>query len=45
MQAAYGSHFELGGLTLDFRDDNQGSDEVFLTYLDGNTYKPLTDDV
>jgi len=45
LQAAYGSKFELGGLTLDFRDDNQGSDDVFLTYLDGNTYKPLTDEV
>jgi ABC-type branched-subunit amino acid transport system substrate-binding protein len=45
LQAAYGSTFELGGLTLDFRNDNQGSDEVFLTYLDGDTYKPLTGEV
>ncbi|MDH3452332.1 MAG: ABC transporter substrate-binding protein [Gammaproteobacteria bacterium] len=45
LRAAYGSNFELGGLTLDFRQDNQGSDEVFLTYLDGDTYKPLTDEV
>lgn len=45
LQAAYGNSFELGGLTLDFRKDNQGSDDVFLTYLDGNAYKPLTDEV
>jgi len=45
LQAAYGNSFELGGVTLDFRKDNQGSDDVFLTYLDGNAYKPLTDEV
>ena len=45
LQAAYGNRFELGGVTLDFRKDNQGSDDVFLTYLDGNAYKPLTDEV
>ncbi len=45
LRAAYGSSFELGGLTLDFREDNQGSDEVFLTYLDGDVYRPLTADV
>ncbi len=45
VRAAQGNNFEVGGLRLDFGDDNQGSDEVFLTYLDGDMYKPLTEDV
>ena len=45
LRAAHGRKFDIGGLKLDFTNDNQGSDEVFLTYLDGDEFKPLTSDV
>jgi ABC-type branched-subunit amino acid transport system substrate-binding protein len=39
--AARGKRFDLGGLPLDFSDDNQGSDLVQLTYIDGDQYREL----
>ena len=36
-----GNTFELGGLKLDFVDNNQGSDLVVTTYLDGNQYRVM----
>ncbi len=45
LAATYGKTHKLGGLTLDFTRDNQGSDSVYLTYLQGDDYKPLTRDV
>jgi ABC-type branched-subunit amino acid transport system substrate-binding protein len=33
--------FEISGLTLDFTDDNQGSDLVALTYLDQDGYRNM----
>ena len=41
MRAALGRRFDLGGLNLDFSDDNQGSDLVVVNYLDGGTYRAL----
>lgn len=42
LKAAQGHSFNLGGLTLDFTNDNQGSDFVQLLYLDGEAFKPRT---
>ncbi len=42
LKAARGQTFDLGGLKLDFTTDNQGSDLVQLTYLDGEALKPIT---
>lgn len=39
LKAARGHSFDLGGLPLDFTNDNQGSDLVFLVYLDGKEFK------
>jgi branched-chain amino acid transport system substrate-binding protein len=36
--------FDLGGLTMDFTDDNQGSDLVVMTYLSGDKWQAMTDD-
>ena len=37
-EAARGQKFDLGGLTLDFTTDNQGSDFVLLTLLQGDHF-------
>lgn len=39
LKAARGHSFDLGGLPLDFTNDNQGSDLVLLVYLDGKEFK------
>jgi len=39
--AIKGKKFELGGLQLDFTNDNQGSDLVISTYLDGDDFNLL----
>lgn len=41
----HGSHFELEGLNLDFEDDNQGSDLVVMTALDGTAWIPMQDGI
>ena len=41
LDAVRGRTFELGGLKLDFTDDNQASDFVALTYLDQGGYRNL----
>ena len=41
VRAAQGQRFELGGLALDFTDDNQGSDLVTLTYFNNNRYDTM----
>ncbi|MGV6809139.1 MAG: ABC transporter substrate-binding protein [bacterium] len=35
--------FELGGLTMDFSNDNQGSDLVVMTHLSNNEWREITD--
>lgn len=35
--------FDLGGMTMDFTTDNQGSDLVLVTSLQGDDYKTVTD--
>ncbi len=42
-RVARNSLLEIGGLTLDFRGDNQGSDLVILTYLNNKTYQTIAD--
>lgn len=41
IRAVQGHTFDVGGLKLDFRTDNQGSDLVLLTYLDGDEYRVM----
>ncbi|MCB1778968.1 MAG: ABC transporter substrate-binding protein [Candidatus Competibacteraceae bacterium] len=41
IEAARGRKFDLGGLTLDFTNDNQGSDFVLLTLLQGDDFKVI----
>jgi branched-chain amino acid transport system substrate-binding protein len=41
LAAVRGRKFELGGLKLDFSDDNQGSDLVILTNLTPDGFKPM----
>ena len=41
MQTALGRRFNVGGLELDFSDDNQGSDLVVVTYLDDGSYRTI----
>jgi len=41
MKAVQGQKFNLGGLALDFSDDNQGSDLVEFTLLEGGEFKPV----
>lgn len=38
VRAARGQKYDLGGLKLDFTDDNQGSDFVLLTLLNGDDF-------
>jgi ABC-type branched-subunit amino acid transport system substrate-binding protein len=42
LKAARGHTFDLGGFTLDFTNDNQGSDFVLLTQLKGDEYEVIT---
>ena len=37
------SQLNVGGLTLDFRGDNQGSDLVIMTYLNNKTYQTINE--
>ena len=41
LAAVRGHKFDLGGLKLDFTDDNQGSDLVVLTNLTPDGFKPM----
>ena len=41
LAAIKGKRFDLGGLKLDFTNDNQGSDLVISTYLDGDDFNVL----
>jgi ABC-type branched-subunit amino acid transport system substrate-binding protein len=41
LDAIRGRRFELGGLTMDFSDDNQGSDFVLLTHLTEDGYQVM----
>lgn len=41
LAAVKGKKFDLGGLKLDFSNDNQGSDLVIATYLDGDDFNLL----
>lgn len=42
LKAVHGSSFDLGGLPLDFTNDNQGSDFVQILYLEKGAFKPRT---
>jgi branched-chain amino acid transport system substrate-binding protein len=44
LDTALGNSFDLGGVKLVYgKDDNQGSDEVFLTVIQADgTFKPIT---
>ena len=42
LDAILGKKFELGGLRLDYTDDNQGSDLVVLTNLTPEGFKPMS---
>jgi branched-chain amino acid transport system substrate-binding protein len=42
LDAIRGRRFDLGGLMLDFSDDNQGSDLVVLTNLTTDGFKPMS---
>lgn len=42
LDAVRGRKFDLGGLELDFSDDNQGSDLVVLTSLTEDGFKPMS---
>ena len=41
IDAARGSTFDLGGLLIDFSNDNQGSDFVLFTYLTEDGFRPV----
>ena len=41
IDTAKGNKFNLGGVDIDFTDDNQGSDLVLITYLDDGEYKTM----
>ena len=41
LRAVRGRRFELGGLTMDFTEDNQGSDLVLLTRLTPDGYRVM----
>ncbi len=41
IDAAKGKKFDLGGLTLDFTDDNQGSDFISLTLFQDNKFTAI----
>ena len=42
LSAIQGKKFNLGGLKLDFSNDNQGSDLVIATYLDGENFTVMS---
>lgn len=42
LDAIRGKTFDLGGIRLDFSDDNQGSDLVVLTSLTSDGFKPMS---
>jgi branched-chain amino acid transport system substrate-binding protein len=42
LDAVLGQKFDLGGLKLDFSNDNQGSDLVILTNLSPDGFKPMS---
>jgi ABC-type branched-subunit amino acid transport system substrate-binding protein len=42
LNALRGKRFDLGGLAIDFSDDNQGSDYVSMTYLNDGGFEPIT---
>jgi ABC-type branched-subunit amino acid transport system substrate-binding protein len=42
LNAIRGRRFDLGGLAIDFSDDNQGSDYVSMTYLSDGRFDPVT---
>ena len=42
LKAILGRKFDLGGLKLDFSNDNQGSDLVVLTNLTPDGFKPMS---
>jgi len=42
LQTALGHRFDLGGLEIDFTEDNQGSDLVVMTYLQDGDYINIT---
>lgn len=42
LNAVRGRTFDLGGLTLDFTNDNQGSDLVQIYVLDAGFFKPYS---
>jgi len=41
VRASKGSQFELGGLKLDFKNDNQGSDLVSMTYYQNKSFSAM----
>ncbi len=41
LKAVRGRKFDLDGLTMDFTEDNQGSDLVLMTYLEGDNYRKM----
>jgi len=43
ISAVRNSEFDIGGVKLAFKGDNQGSDLVTTTYYSNNEYRPLTD--
>jgi ABC-type branched-subunit amino acid transport system substrate-binding protein len=45
LKAVQGQKFDLGGLPLDFSDDNQGSNLVEITYFEGGDFKEVEGDV
>ena len=42
LRAVRGQRFNVGGVKLDFTEDNQGSDLVAVTYLAGAEYRTMT---
>lgn len=43
MQAIIGQQFDLGGLNMDFTNDNQGSDLIAMTVLNNGKWAPMRD--
>jgi hypothetical protein len=44
LKAARRQPYDMGGTRVDFTTDNQGSDFVLLTYLNGDTYQVVNPD-
>jgi hypothetical protein len=44
LKAVRDQRFDLGGIAIDFSDDNQGSDLVSITYLSSSGFEPITPD-